>query len=122
MSGALARFGEKDKTSKHFAVGRLSTALDWFTEASPFKAWCSIISSGDWQGMGIYFDTFYKGLNWVMFHTDYERMAAPVYWFRYGTRSGPVYVDSKNDPQFWDKLDYFFYLNYKKKDFEGWRP
>ena len=119
-AGALARFGPKSKTSMHFASGRLSTALDWFSGAPPFETWCKVISSGLWHGMGIYFDTEYKGMNWVMFHTDYMRMGSPAYWFRYGTKKEPVYVDSINDAQFWDKLDYFFYLNYKKKDFEGW--
>ncbi len=119
-AGALARFDTESKTSMHFAVGRLSTALDWFSEASPFETWCKVISSGLWHGMGVYFDTEYKGMNWVMFHTDYKRMSSPVYWFRYKTKKGPGWVDSKNDTQFWDKLDYFFYLNYKKKDFGGW--
>lgn len=116
VAGALARFGTKSKTSRHFAVGRLSTAFDWFSQASPFKTWCKVISSGLWHGMGIYFDTHYRGMNWVMFHTDYGRMGNPVYWFRYKT----VWVDSKNDNMFWDKLNYLFYLNHKKKKFEGW--
>jgi hypothetical protein len=100
VPGALARFEEGAKYSMHYnEYGRGSCASDWFTDSDPFRAWNLIISSKLWRGMGIYFDTKYRDVPWIMFHTDYGRVHT-VYWFRYAG----VYTDSKVNKNFWQLL------------------
>ena len=50
--GALARtYGSK--TSRHYAVGRLSTAVDFFPDCDPLKAF--LIALMFFGGVGVYF-------------------------------------------------------------------
>jgi len=69
VSGAIVRF-DGSKTSRHYAVGRLSDAIDIFPEGNPIKAWLTAMSMPEWGGIGIYFDTHNDGRPWVMLHLD----------------------------------------------------
>ena len=73
VPGALARFDFGASDSEHYAVNRLSTAIDFFCNADPFEAWVKIIKSKLFTRVGVYFDTFYKNRKWVMFHCDLKK-------------------------------------------------
>ena len=65
--GALARkYG--DSKSRHYAIGKLSTAIDFFPDCSPLQAW--ICALHHFAGVGVYFDTHYKNRKWIMLHGD----------------------------------------------------
>ena len=67
--GALARF-EGSATSQHYAVGRLSTAVDVFVDAPPAWVFYKALEFG-WNGVGVYFDTHNnEGKKQIMFHFD----------------------------------------------------
>lgn len=57
------------KTSRHYAVGRLSDAVDVFPSCDAFYALVTAIRCG-FTGIGIYFDTHYKGQPRFMLHLD----------------------------------------------------
>lgn len=113
--GALARFKPKGMTSKHYAEKpadipgweytlKKSTAIDFFTELPPFEAYCKIISSELWDGVGIYFDTERDGKPDVLYHTDYGR-DDKAFWFR---NAVGVYITQNTDVAFWGKLQAAF--------------
>jgi len=108
--GALARFEEKDKYSMHYAVDRESTAIDFFTDVPSFEAWSLILSSGLWDGAGIYFDTKDNtGKPHVMFHVDFGR-SNKAYWLRHNnTYSGKSEYINHTDKNFWPTLLNFFF-------------
>ena len=113
--GALARFSKEDEYSKHFSnkTTILSTALDWFTDGDPFQTWVSCITSGLWDGVGVYFDTNGNDGNpAVMFHTDFGRKNK-AYWFRRWNsfKNESMYVNH-NDNHFWNQLLYNFTHRY----------
>jgi len=87
VRGALARFSGS-KTSQHFvgsAIVRKSTASDIFIENSAFKNYTNILSSGLFNGIGIYLDTVGPdGLPWILFHLDIRpntsKTPTPLIW------------------------------------------
>jgi len=103
VPGALARFDIGADTSQHYAVKRLSTALDFFCNADPFEAWTKIIQSGLFPRVGIYFDTFYKNRKWVMFHGDLKNKG--LLWFRHKKK---YYYSTY--PMFYHKLFKYLFL------------
>ena len=75
--GALAReYGSAE--SKHYAIGRLSTAVDFFPECNICQAWVLAVSF--FGGVGIYFDTHYKNRKWIMLHGDLRTQR--TFWYR----------------------------------------
>jgi hypothetical protein len=85
-SGALARF-DGSKTSRHYAVGRLSDAMDFFPARNADLRWFlyQLIGCGLFGGIGVYFDkTGYSFSSDIMFHVDCRRpaMGFPLVWFR----------------------------------------
>jgi hypothetical protein len=79
VSGALARF-DGSKTSRHYAVGRKSDAIDIFIDADPFESYIKILQSRLFNRVGVYFDTHYKNKKWVMFHIDLKKQY--LFWYR----------------------------------------
>jgi hypothetical protein len=70
-SGALARFS--DDGSQHFATTDGSTkskAVDCFPVVRPLTLFTLALSCQLWGGIGFYFDTKFKGQNWMMMHLD----------------------------------------------------
>ena len=78
--GALARTDDGASESEHYAVGRLSEAIDFFCDMDPFEAYIKILQSGLFPRMGVYFDTWFKHQKHVMFHVDLK--PKPLLWFR----------------------------------------
>ena len=77
VHGALARESGK-ATSRHFAIGKLSTAVDFFPDCDIKQAWlCTIHYFG---GVGVYFDTCYKHRKWCMLHGDLRQNQ--TLWYR----------------------------------------
>ena len=65
--GALAReYGST--TSRHYAVGKLSTAIDFFPDCDILRALFTAVHY--FGGVGVYFDTHFKRRKWVMLHGD----------------------------------------------------
>ena len=75
--GALARL-DGSKTSRHYAVKRLSDGVDVFCRCSIFRAWATAMMR--FGGVGVYFDTMYQGRPWPMLHLD-KRQKKTI-WFR----------------------------------------
>lgn len=80
VPGALARFDDKAKGSEHYAISRKSTAIDVFPEGSILRAWMVALTSGLWSGIGVYFDTEFRGKDWCMLHLDNRE--DPLIWYR----------------------------------------
>lgn len=71
--GALARTDERARRSMHYCnpeEGLFSRAVDFFVEGNPVKALFVLLGGGHFTRLGMYFDTFYDGKPWVMFHGD----------------------------------------------------
>jgi len=96
VPGALARFSGSP-TSQHYAVDRLSTAVDVFVEASPAWVYIRALQFG-WGGVGVYFDTHYNNRHWVMFHLDIRKDKTT--WFR----DDKEYFYPKNNSTLAEKL------------------
>jgi len=79
VPGALARF-DGDPESRHYAVGRQSDAVDVFCNCGIFRAWTAALHSGLWGGIGVYFDTKFRGGEWPMLHLDCR--SKHVLWYR----------------------------------------
>lgn len=94
VMGALARFGGS-MTSRHYAVGRKSDAIDVFTAGDIRHAWMTAFSSKIWGGIGVYFDTHYQGKPWPMLHLDL-RPGKTIYWYRVNGQYGSP-MNSTND-------------------------
>lgn len=73
----------KKRPSMHCVLSdKKSTAVDWFSELCHFQTLCSVLKSGLWDGVGIYFDTICNDGNPdVMFHTDIGR-GYNLFWLR----------------------------------------
>lgn len=68
--GAVARF-DGSKTSQHYAVGRRSSAIDFFCEGVPISNLFTLVEMKVFTRIGVYLDTNGNdGLPWVMFHAD----------------------------------------------------
>ena len=104
VPGALARFDIGKKASQHYAVDRKSTAVDIFCHGEPFESFVKICKSGLFKRIGIYFDTWFRGRKWVMFHIDL--LDKDLTWFR----NDGEYTYS-NQIRFYDELFKFLFLN-----------
>ena len=81
VPGSLARlYGSP--TSRHYAVGRKSDAVDVFVEAPPAEVLMLALAFRRWGGVGVYFDTEFRGQEWTMFHLDLRPCDSKVVWFR----------------------------------------
>lgn len=85
VKGALARL-DGSKTSRHYAAGRKSDALDFFPGKNVDLAWFlhQLYGSCLFGGIGLYFDTNgYDHSSDVMFHVDcrHPSMGFPLVWF-----------------------------------------
>lgn len=107
VPGALARTDDGASESEHYAVGRLSRAVDFFCDMDPFEAYVKIVQSGLFPRIGIYFDTWFKHQKWVMFHVDLK--PKPLLWFR----NDKKYFYSA-EPLFFKNLFKNFFLNMEK--------
>ena len=75
--GALSRtYGSK--LSQHYAVGRLSTAVDFFPDGDIMIAWITALHY--FGGVGAYFETHYQGEKRIMIHGDLRNKQ--VLWYR----------------------------------------
>ena len=95
--GALARFDANAKTSRHYAFGRKSDAIDVFCDVPIFKVWSIAINSRLWGGIGVYFDTKYCNNPLCMLHLDLRSHQS--LWFR----NNGEYTSMKSKA-FWSKL------------------
>jgi len=68
--------------SRHYAKGRLSDAGDVFVSCDHKQAWLSAVASRRFGGIGIYYDTKFRGDNKVMLHLDC-REGSTVVWARH---------------------------------------
>ena len=75
--GSLARF-DGSRTSRHYAVGRQSDACDIFCNCPITKAWTTALQF--FTGVGVYFDTRFRGGPWPMLHVDMRPRA--LVWYR----------------------------------------
>lgn len=76
VAGALARVEGKDKGSRHYAVNRLSDAVDVFPQCNIADAWRVAVQSGLFGGVGFYLDTKPS----PMLHFDLRDV--PAWWCR----------------------------------------
>ena len=75
--GALARFTGSSK-SRHYAIGRQSDACDIFCNCPISKAWTTALQF--FTGVGVYFDTHFRGGPWPMLHVDMRPRT--LVWYR----------------------------------------
>ena len=91
VSGALARmYGSKK--SQHYAVNRLSTAIDVFITCDPFEAYSKILSSKLFSRVGIYPFTYFNNKPHMMWHLDLRDN--PLMWIR---EKNGKYIYNVND-------------------------
>jgi hypothetical protein len=104
--GALARFDRT--TSMHFCDPdkyEYSKAVDFFVAGNPVDAFYKLVMSRTFYRIGVYFDTRYRGQNWVMFHGDNGYSNLTRLWFRdKGKYYYPRYTPGKGG-------DYLLFLN-----------
>jgi hypothetical protein len=73
VRGSMVRF-DGSETSQHYAVGRLSTAIDIFCEGYPMVSFIEILNTKNFNGIGVYVDTNGPdGKPWTMFHIDIRK-------------------------------------------------
>lgn len=86
---SLARFGGS-ATSQHYVgppekIVRRSTALDMFVNGFPIETFAQLLHCKLFNGIGVYLDTHYRGIPWVMFHVDIRKNplsnGLPLIWF-----------------------------------------
>jgi len=94
VPGAFARF-DGSVTSRHYAVGRKTDACDVFCNCSISKAWTMAVKH--FPGVGVYFDTHYRGGPWPMLHVDTRPEA--LLWYR---EDGTYHY--QGEPGFYDHL------------------
>ena len=94
--GSLARdYG--DSNSRHYAIGRLSTAIDFFPDCSILRAFFTALRY--FGGVGLYVDTCFRKRKWVMLHCDlrdYQKI-----WYR---QEGKYYTVNTN-ADYWKLID-----------------
>ena len=94
--GALARdYG--DSGSRHYAVGRLSTAVDFFPDCSILRAF--FMACHYFGGVGLYFDTHFRKRRWIMLHGDL-RNHQRIWW-----REDEVYHTVNTNADYWKLID-----------------
>lgn len=90
------------KTSRHYAVGRLSDAGDMFAQKDRIlTCWLQAIQWPAFGGIGLYTDTHGPdGTPWPMMHVDmrpYSR-GQKVLW----VRDENEYINPRNQDEFWE--------------------
>lgn len=89
-------------TSRHYAVGRLSDAGDFFPEGDVLECWLKAIQMPEWGGFGLYLDTkksiYQPG---AMMHLDL-RPGPRVFWIR--NEIGEYVLKDKEPAKFWNAL------------------
>ena len=94
--GALAReYGSP--TSRHYAIGKLSTAVDFFPNCSTIRAF--IKACNYFGGVGLYFDTHFRNRKWVMLHGDL-RSQQKIWW-----RQSKIYHTVNTDADYWTLIN-----------------
>ena len=72
VEGSFVRFSG-DPSSQHYVNvvhDKYSTGGDVFIEGIPLYNLFKILNSHLFGGIGVYLETYYKGIPWVMFHLD----------------------------------------------------
>lgn len=89
-------------TSRHYAVGRLSDAADFFPEGRVLDCWLTAVSMKVWGGFGLYLDTNKNPRQpGAMMHLD-QRPGPRVFWIR---NEVGTYIYKHRDPEmFWEAL------------------
>jgi len=95
VTGALARLDGSVK-SRHYAINRQSDACDLFCNCQIFKAWSTAL--GFFNGVGVYFDTKFRGGPWPMIHVD--QRPTKLVWYR----EKGVYHYPGDDMSFYEAL------------------
>jgi len=91
VPGSCARL-HGSQTSQHFAFLRRSTAIDVFCEGSPLSIFWYAMGCRMWGGIGVYFDTVYRGKVHTMFHFDIRPFSKyPKLW----VRDSGVYTETR---------------------------
>lgn len=94
-------------TSRHYAVNRLSDAGDFFTDAHVLDAFLHAQAISDIGGVGVYLDTFYRGVPQPMMHIDLRQHGSFThrqFWLRWaGTYYYPMRGGVHRE-QFWKLL------------------
>jgi len=102
LADGWARF-KGSKTSRHYAVGRLSDAADIFPARQVLDCWIAAMEDPYWGGIGLYLDTNRNKLQpQPMLHLD-GRNGDRVFWVR-NARGRYVY-QHKHQAQFWALID-----------------
>ena len=96
-----ARF-KGSKTSRHYAVGRLSDAADFFPAGNVFSAW--LLAQEFFSGVGIYFDTRRNALQpGPMLHGDMRTdqllwcRVEGVYYYLTDTQGQMAFLNAMSD-------------------------
>lgn len=106
VKGALARFGGSEK-SQHYAVGRKSTAVDFFCEGVPISNLMLLIKLNVFRRIGVYLDTNGNdGLPWVMFHGDLKPISpgGSTIWVVEKVNGEDKYRYPQRTSQYWKLL------------------
>lgn len=100
VKGALART-DGSETSRHYAVDRLSDAVDIFPMGDPLRCWQLAVTI--FNGVGIYYDTKDNhGKDRVMLHVD--RRPNVVWWCRIAGQYHTVGKSAADDKLFYHWL------------------
>jgi len=93
--GALARdYGSSG--SRHYAVGKLSTACDFFPNCSIIRAFFMALHY--FGGVGLYFDTHFRKRQWQMIHADL-RQRQKIWW-----RKDGAYHTVNTNADYWNLI------------------
>lgn len=99
VPGSCVRMVESG--SQHSAINRRSTAIDVFCDAPPLKVFHQAITYFGWGGVGVYFDTQFRGKFHVMFHFDIRPkkpdQLGPVIWWRDVTYNYPAFYNAMKE-------------------------
>lgn len=87
---AFCRY-DGSKTSRHYAVGRLSNAGDVFPNCHIAEAFLSALRTR-FGGIGVYLDTHFKGQKMPMLHLDMRLVDNQAVWIRETINDKQVYT------------------------------
>ncbi len=101
ISGWVREYG--NPKSRHYAVDRLSDAGDVFTEKwFTLHLWYAAIQNPDFNGIGLYLDTKFRGKPHPMIHLDtrpLKKKYHKVMWIRENLHEG-TYYHNLHHPRF----------------------
>ena len=109
VKGSMVRLTGNPQ-SQHYAVGRLSTAIDIFCEGFPIVNFLCILQLKKFTAVGIYLDTIGPdGQPWIMFHVDMRKRepTQPILlWIteKLGNNRINVYRYPQSESQYWSLL------------------